>query len=245
MENLKQSKVKMFAVIVIIVAVAFCGNWLYKSRRVHFQDDMMRQVICLELGKNKGDKDITYREIEEIEELRIGPVGTFETIEDVAKCKNLKRLLVNVEITDRDAYYELYQKTEEGKMYYPSIDERKIEKVQDELEEILKKDKKIEVFRFTNVNESCNIKNFEFLKYAKNLQEIAISFGNIEDYSVLESCNKLKKVDLWYSNIESADNLLKLKNVEKFWLTGTPIAQNKKEINRLEKAFPDAWIITE
>ena len=245
MEKLKRSKIRMFTYVVIIVAVAFCGNWLYKNRRVHFEDDMMRQVICLELGKDKDSKDITYRELEQIEELRIGPVGTFETIEDVAKCKNLKQLLVNVEITDRDAYYELYQKTEDGKMYYPPIDEKKIKKVQDELEEILKRDKKIEVFRFTNVNESCNIKSFEFFKYAKNLREIGISFANAKDYSVLGNCSNLKKVDLWYSDIEIADNLLKLKNVEKFWLTGTPLAQNKEEISRLEKAFPDAWIITE
>jgi len=75
MEKLKRSKIKMFVFIVIIVAVVFCGNWLYKGRRVHFEDDMMRQVICLELGKDKDSKDVTYRDLETIEELRIGPVG--------------------------------------------------------------------------------------------------------------------------------------------------------------------------
>ena len=90
MEKLKRRKIKIFAYIVIIVAVAFCGNWLYKGRRVHFEDDMMRQVICLELGKNKDSHDVTYRELETIEELKIGLIGNFDTIEDVAKCKNLK-----------------------------------------------------------------------------------------------------------------------------------------------------------
>ena len=245
MEKLKRSKIRMFTYVVIIVAVAFCANWLYKNRRVHFEDDMMRQVICLELGKDKDSKDITYRELEQIEELRIGPVGTFETIEDVAKCKNLKQLLVNVEITDRDAYYELYQKTEDGKMYYPPIDEKKIKKVQDELEKILKRDKKIEVFRFTNVNESCNIKSFEFLKYAKNLREIGISFANAKDYSVLKNCSKLRSVDLWHSDIENVGVFLELKYVNRLILTGTPLAQNEEEIAKLKIAFPEAKIVVD
>ncbi len=245
MKKLKQSKVKIFAAIAIIAVVVFVGNWLYKGRKVHFADDKMRQVICLELGKDKDSQDVTYRELEKIEELRVGPVGEFETIVDVAKCKNLKRLLINVEITYRDRYYELYQKAEDGTMYYPPIDKAKVEKIRDELKEIFKKARKIEVFRFTNVNGSCNITDFKFLEYASNLKEIGISHANVGDYSVLENCNKLENVDLWYSNIEGADTLLKLKNVKKFWLTGTPLAENEKEISKLEKAFPDAWIITE
>ena len=245
MEKLKRSKIKIFAYVVIIAVVAFCGNWLYKGRRVHFEDDMMRQVICLELGKDKDSEDITYRDLEKLEKIEVGPVGEFETIIDVAKCKNLKELRVNVEITDRDASYELFQKTQEGLMYYPPVEKEKIIRVQEDLGKILKKLNKLEIFGITNVNESCNITDFTFLKNAKNLKKIDISHGNVEDYSVLENCSKLEIVDLWYSDIESADNLLKLKNVEKFWLTGTPLAQNKEEISRLEKAFPDAWIITE
>ena len=53
MEKIKQNKIKIFVYIVIIAVVAFAGNWLYKGRRVHFADDKMRQVICLELGKEQ------------------------------------------------------------------------------------------------------------------------------------------------------------------------------------------------
>ena len=70
-ENIRKNKAKYFVYLVIIVAVVFCGNWLYKGRRVHFEDDMMRQVICLELGKDKDSHDVTYRELETIEELKI------------------------------------------------------------------------------------------------------------------------------------------------------------------------------
>ena len=245
MEKLKRRKIKIFAYIVIIVAVAFCGNWLYKGRRVHFEDDMMRQVICLELGKDKDSQDVTYRELETIEELYIGPVGYFDTIEDVAKCKNLKNLRVNMSIGSEKASFELFEVTETGERYYPPVSEEKMERIQKDLEKILKNAKKIEEFGLSNVNDTFNLPDVEFLKYGKNLRDINIVYVNIKDFSVLENCSKLRSVDLWYSDIESADNLLKLKNVEKFWLTGTPLAQNKEEISRLEKAFPDAWIITE
>ena len=245
MEKLKRSKLKIFVYVVIIVAVVFCGNWLYKGRRVHFEDDMMRQVICLELGKDKDSHDVTYRELETIEELYIGPVGYFDTIEDVAKCKNLKLLLVNVEIAERETYYELYQKTENGKIYYPPVDEEKIVLVQDDLKEILKKLKKLEMFGFTNVNESCNITDFTFLKEAKNLKELALCFVNASDYSFLENYTELKKVDLEQSNIEKADVLLNLKNVNRLILTGTPLAQNEEELAKLKQAFPEAKIVAD
>ena len=245
MEKLKRSKIKMFVYVVIIVAVAFCGNWLYKGRRVHFEDDMMRQVICLELGKDKDFQDVTYRELETIEELEIGPIGNFETIEDVAKCKNLKKLWVNVEITEKVAYYEIFEKKENGMIYYPPVSQEKIKRIQKDLEKILKNAKLIEDFGFTNVNESLNIKNIDFLKYGKNLKILNISYANIEDYSVLKNCSKLEEIELWNDNIKTADVLLKLENIKKIWITGTPLAQNEEEIAKLKQAFPEAEIVVD
>ncbi len=245
MKKLNQSKIKVFAFIVIIVAVAFCGNWLYKGRRVHFEDDMMRQVICLELGKDRDSQDVTYRDLEGIEELEIGPVGTFETIEDVSKCKNLKKLRVNVEVTDRNASYDVYKKTETGENLLTILDVNQIESIQEDLEKIFKSAKKIENFGFSNFNESCNITKIDFLKDAKNLKRMGISYGNISDYSILENCKKLESIDLEQSNIDNADVLLKLKYVNRLILTGTPLAENEEEISRLEKAFPEAKIVVD
>ena len=168
MEKIKQNKIKIFVYIVIIVAIAFVGNWLYKGRKVHFADDKMRQVICLELGKDKDSHDVTYRDLEKIEELQIGLVGTFETIEDVAKCKNLKTLRVNRSIGRGKTCFELYEITETGKRYYPPLSKKKMERMQKDLEKILKSARKIEEFDFANVNDSFNISNMEFLKYGKN-----------------------------------------------------------------------------
>ena len=245
MSKLKKSKVKWIGCVILAIVLVICVNCLYKNRKVHFADDKMRQVICLELGKDKESQDVTYRDLEKIEELEIGPVGEFETIIDVAKCKNLKKLWVNVEITERNASYEVFEKTKTGVIYYPPVSKEKVKRIQKDLGEILKNAKAIEDFGFTNVNESLDIKNIEFLKYGANIKTINISYGNIEDYSMLEKCSKLEKVELWKSNIETADVLLKLKHVNKFWLTDTPLAQNVEEISRLEDAFPEAKIIVD
>lgn len=245
MKRLKRSKIKIFTYTIIIVAIAFVGNWLYKGRKVHFADDKMRQVICLELGKDKESQDVTYRDLETIEELEIGLVGMFETIEDVAKCKNLKSLRVNVLIQQGEPSFELYEVTETGERYYPPVSQEKMERIQKDLETILKSARKIEEFGFANVKNSFNISDMEFLKYGKNIKDITIAYANVGDYSILENCRKLESVDLWYSNIDRADTLLELKNVKKFWLTGTPLAEKEEEISKLETVFPDAWIITE
>ncbi len=245
MSKLKEKKVKWIGYVILAVVLLICVNYLYKNRRVHFEDDKMRQIICLELGKDKDSKDVTYRDLESIEELDIGPIGEYETIIDVAKCKNMKKLRVNVEITHRDLCYELFQKNEDGSMYYPLVDKKKLFKVQEELEKVSKKLKKLESFVFSNINESCNIKDFTFLENFKGLKELTLCFVNISDYSFLENCIELEKVDLEQSNMDNADVLLKLKYVNRLILTGTPLAENKEEISRLEKAFPEANIVVD
>ena len=245
MEKLKRGKIKIFAYIVIIAVVAFAGNWLYKGRRVHFADDKMRQVICLELGKDKDSHDVTYRDLETIEELEIGPVGEFETIIDVAKCKNLKKLWVNSSVPRGKVGFELYEVTETDERYYPPLGGEKIERIQKDLETILKSARKIEEFSFSNVNDTFNIPNIDFLKYGKNIKSITIAYANVKDYSVLEKCSKLQSIALWYSDIDSAEVLLRLRNINELLLTDTPLAQNEEEISKLQKAFPEARVVTE
>lgn len=243
MENIRKNKVKYFVLVASLVAIIFCGNWLYKGRRVHFADDMMRQVICLELGKDKDSQDVTYRDLETIEKLYIGPVGTFETIEDVAKCKNLKTLRVNMSIGMDKTSFELFEITETGERYYPPVSKEKMERIQKDLEKILKSAKKIEEFSYSNVNDTFDIPDIEFLKYGKNIKRIHIAYANITDFSVLKNCRSLRDVDLRYSAIDRADDLLKLKYVNRLILMDTPLAQNEEEISRLQKAFPEAKIV--
>ena len=245
MSKLKGNRIKVIVYIVVAVIIVCGGNWLYKSRRVHFEDDMMRQVICLELGKDKDSHDVTYRDLESIEELKIGPVGNFETIEDVAKCKNLKKLRVNVEVTEKDASYEVYKKTKTGENFLFALDENQIAKIQEDLEKIFKRANKIEDFRFSNFDESCNITKIDFFEYAKNLRELGISFANVKDYSTLKNCGELRSIDLWYSDIQNAEVLLELKYVNRLILTGTPLAQNEEEIAKLKQVFPEAKIVVD
>lgn len=243
MSKLKGNKIKVMGCIVIAVVIVCVGNWFYKGQRVHFADDKMRQVICLELGKEKESYDVTYRDLETIEELEIGPVGEFETIIDVAKCKNLKKLWVNSSVTRGKVGFELYEVTETDERYYPPLSEKKMERIQKDLKTILKSARKIEEFGFSNVNDTFNVSDMDFLKYGKNIKSITIAYANITDYSVLGNCGKLQRIALWHSDINNADDLLKMKNIDRLLLTDTPLAQNEKEMDRLKKAFPEAKII--
>ena len=55
----------------------------------------------------------------------------------------------------------------------------------------------------------------------------------------------MRSVDLWYSDIESAEVLLKLKYVNRLILAGTPLAENEKEVAKLRQAFPEAKIVAD
>lgn len=245
MSKVKRNRIKVIGCIIVAVVIVCVGNWLYKGRKVHFADDKMRQVICLELGKDKESQDVTYRDLEKIEELEIGPVGEFETIIDVAKCKNLKKLWVNSSVPRGKVGFELYEVTGTDERYYPLLSEEKMERIQKDLETILKSARKIEEFSFSNVNDTFNIPNIDFLKYGKNIKSITIAYANVKDYSVLEKCSKLQSIALWHSDIDSAEDLLSLKNINELLLTDTPLAQNEKEISKLQKAFPEARVVTE
>lgn len=245
MSKVKRNRIKVIGCIIVAVVIVCVGNWIYKGRRVHFADDKMRQVICLELGKDKDSHDVTYRDLETIEELEIGPVGEFKTIIDVAKCKNLKKLWVNSSVPRGKVGFELYEVTGTDERYYPPLSEKKMERIQKDLKTILKSARKIEEFSFSNVNDTFNIPNIDFLKYGKNIKSITIAYANVKDYSVLEKCSKLQSIALWHSDIDSAEDLLSLKNINELLLTDTPLAQNEKEISKLQKAFPEARVVTE
>ena len=66
MSKLRRNKVKLMGCVVLIAALLIGGNRLYKNRKVHFADDKMRQVLCLELGKDKNSQDVTFRDLEKL-----------------------------------------------------------------------------------------------------------------------------------------------------------------------------------
>lgn len=243
MKKLNGKWIKVIIIVIIAVGGVIFFQQMYVERRVDFADDKMRQVICLALKKDANAQDVTYREIEKIEELRIGPIGEFKTLEDIEKCKNLKVLIINTDFSGEQSDYKIYKKNDIGKMQFSIVEEARILEIEKELEEIFNKVHGIEEFRITNARGNCGISKIEFLKNAKNLKELAICFEDIDDYDALEDCERLEIIDLSESDIDNADVLMKLKKVQKFWLTGTPLAENKEEIQKLREAFPEAEII--
>ena len=234
-------KLRIIVSVIIIVLVICFVRQLYRERKVEFADDKMRQVICLELGKDKDGDEVMYKELDKIEKIKVGAIGDFETLEDLAKCREIKELWVNVGILSTDASYKLFEKNQLDNVY-PPAPTKKIPEIEKNLDEIFKNNKGIEKFLFSNHEESCNIKSLEFLKYAHKLKKLGISYGNLGDYSDIEYCRNLESLDLLYCDIKSADLLLKLKNIKTIDLTGTPLSKNEKEMKRLQDALPDVEI---
>ena len=157
----------------------------------------------------------------------------------------MQKVWVNSSVPQGEVGFELYEITETEERYYPPVSKEKMERIQKDLEKILKSARKIEEFSFSNVNNTFNLTDIEFLKYGKNIEDILIAYANISNFSVLENCSKLRSVDLWYSDIESAEVLLKLKYVNRLILAGTPLAENEKEVAKLRQAFPEAKIVAD
>lgn len=248
MKKNRKKSIKIFMIImsiIIIIGLVITAQQIYKERKVEFADDMMRQVMCLKLGYDTDYQKLTYREIEKIEELRIGPVGEFETLEDISKCKNLKVLIINTDFPVNVPDYELYKKEENGNFEFSVVEDSKVLKMQEDLEKIFRKVPGIEKFIITNAKENFPITEINFLREAKNVKDLSVCFESIQDYSALEECKSLEELDLWNSDIDSAKPLLKLKNIKRIDLTGTPLSEDEEELEKLKEAFPDAKMIIE
>ena len=236
----KKKRVGIIAAVILII-IAYLVYQLYRERKVEFADDKMRQVICLELGKDKDGDEVMYKELDKIEKIKVGAIGDFETLEDLAKCREIKELRVNVWLLAADASYEVYE-AEQLQKIHPSASKEKIPEIEKNLTEIFKSNRRMEIFTFWNDEQSCDIKSLKFLKYASNIEILYLNYLNVGDYSAIECCGKLENLELWCCDIETADSLLGLKNIKTIDLTGTPLSKNEKEMKRLQDALPDVEI---
>lgn len=76
------------------IAVIFALLVLYSITFVHFKDKNMGIRLAYETGK-KSRFFVTQADLDQIEEISIGPTCYYETIIDLAKCHNMRRLVIN------------------------------------------------------------------------------------------------------------------------------------------------------
>ncbi|WP_075718726.1 hypothetical protein [Roseburia sp. 499] len=225
----------------ILIASIIClvTYFIHENSRVRFKDINMGISICGSIGYGYPVtvEDVRVRDLAKVKKLTIGNPQNYTTLEDIKKCKKLEELHI-IDYAGADTSdYAVRLAVQEQEMK-----EEQVEEFQRELSQVLPKLRNLKSFMFTNTYGKCDIYNIDFLKGCKNLEEVSICHSNVKDYSVLSQLPRLKRIDLCYSSIETADDLLQLKEIEVIWVDNTPLAANEKEVQRLKEAFPEAEI---
>lgn len=234
----KQVVMGILSAVLVLLIIYF---W-HTNSYVHFKDINMGISICDSVGDGYDPlvtiADVRYKELAQIKELRIGNPQNYTTLADIKKCKEVEEVSI-LGYAGADITYETLSLNKvENK-----ANESQIEEFQEELAEVLPKLHKLKSFVFTNAQEKCELQNIDFLAECSNLETVSIFYCNVKDYSVLSQLPKLREVELKNSDISNADDLIGADKLERIEISNTPLAMDKKEIEKLKKAFPKADII--
>lgn len=238
-----KAKKKHFAIRTLLaVFVLLIIYFWHANSYVHFEDINMGISIC---GSAEGVydtlitvEDIRYRELEKVKELCIGNPQNYTTLTDMKKCKETEK--VNIL---GYAGADVANKTFQWSRVKSKASEKQIKEFQEGLKDVLPKLRKLKSFTFSDAYEKCKLQNIDFLAECNKLETVSIFYGNVKDYSVLSQLPKLKEVRLYDSDISNAEDLIGANQLELIELRNTPLSMDKKEVEKLQKAFPKAEII--
>ena len=245
--------------LVIVIAIVVMVQ-INNAHKVVLEDETMAELIAKNVGVESVDK-LRIEDLEKIEILNIGYTGYYDTLVDIEKCPNLKRLIIGYPQYTM-AYYAFVGR----EMPAPESKER-VKQIEKELESILEKCPDLEDIYISNEGENCKLDNIEFLKKGKNLGAICLFYQSDIDYSVISECTKLQFLSLHCcdisdlsmigglenldslvltgTNVSEATDILKLKNLSFFRIADTPLAENEEQLNLIQKQFPELKIETE
>lgn len=236
---IKMNKIKVGIIVAVVLAAII---FLYKICFVSFEDKNMAKVIAFNLNKD-NPYFITRKDLDKITHIGIGPTNNYDTIVDLAKCKNLKVFVLN----DYDyGFGEFFF----GKGRLSNVeDEEKVEKIQNDLKIIFKECPNITSFRVPPTHYRYEgvegLENFEqkmyiqftdisFLEEANNLDFLSLEGQkSIADYSVLDGLMKLEIIYLNDSNISDVSGLINRDSLRVLSIVGTPACEEMmKEENQ-------------
>ena len=231
-------------------------NLLDNNSKVTFEDDEMAKVIAEFAGVNVSK--IREEDLEKVEVLNIGYTGYYDTLVDIEKCPNLKRLMVGYPEEAFDKY------PFKSKPIPKPETEEKIYQIENELEGILEKCPNLTTIYLSNEKGNCELKDLEFLKKGKNLEVINLFYQSEIDYSAISECTKLQCLTLFYcdvsdlemigkleklecmdlrgTNVLEATDILKLKKLSFFMITDTPLAEKEEQLELIQNKFPELEI---
>ena len=234
---MNKKMVEIIISIVLILAAICIGIKCWNNREVEFADGNMAKVIGATIyRKEVTTEKITYEQLKTISDLNIAYTGYYKTIKDIEKCKNIESLSMNGNVRKYKPAYWIAEGKIERELTYEEV-----EKLQEELTEILPKLPKLKSLDLGNL-EGCEWTSVEFLKCCNELEELDLYSCVANDYSILKECKKLKSIYLWNCNISSADDIIGLENIEYITLRNTPLGDEPEEVKKLQEAYPDAVV---
>lgn len=209
----------LIAIIALIIAVL-----IDNSHKVAFEDETMAEMISKSAGVGTVD-EIRENDLEKIEELNIGYTGYYDTLVDIEKCTNLRRIIIGY--PDCAMSYYPFAGREEPE---PESKER-VKQIEKELGSILEKCPNITMIYLSNENGNCELDNIEFLKKGKKLAVVNLYYQADIDYSPLSEIPHLKGLSFDGCNISKLDMLDGLTELESLWITECDVSKAGQIVN--------------
>lgn len=240
---MKKKLLCMSGVLVVVVIAVIVGIKVFSMKQkellvLPFVDEEMKNTLInatvqCEIIEKKADFRLEC--LDQIEWLNIGYTGYYTTLEDVKLCKNLYALHIGMpKASLGDHYYNnWYMK--------PKQESReKISQIENELADILQSCTQLRALYIHNDEGTCELKSVDFLEYGGNLTSLWLWRQRDLDYSLIYNCTnlhildlsasdisdlegisalkELKMLDLRYTNISEAGEIVNLHNLEHLWL---------------------------
>ena len=243
------STMMLMAVIALVVAVL-----IDNSHKVAFEDATMAEMISKSAGVETVDK-IRENDLEKIEVLNIGYTGYYDTLVDIEKCTNLRRLIIGY------PDYKLTNYPFAGREEPKPESKERVKQIEKELGSILEKCPNITTIYLSNENGNCELDNVEFLKKGKKLIVVSLYYQGDIDYSPIseiphlnmlsfEECNmtELNMLDgltelesLWIEkcDVSKAGEIVNVKSLKELEIEDTPLAGNAEELEIIFENCPN------
>lgn len=246
------------SIIVLMIVIALIIVFMIdNSHKVVFEDEAMEEIISMSAGVESVDK-FRVDDFEKVEILNISYTGYYDTLVDIEKCPNLRKLIIGYPDYRLAHYYFA-----DREMPEPESKER-VKQIEKELGSILEKCPNLTTIYISNEKGNCELDNIEFLQKGKNLTSISLYYQTDIDYSVISECTELQFLSLYYSkisdlgmiselehledlyiegtNVSEAKDILKLKKLNHLEIADTPLAEKEEQLELIHKQFPEANI---
>ena len=237
-ENEKKG-LQAMAVFMVAALLALLTFLSYEeAHRVRFADRRVGNAITMSSGTGKKTEDFRVEDFAKVEELFLGTPSYYETLSDIERCVNLKRLEIGVR---------------GGRDWIPEeediLGEEGIARLERELADILESCGQLEYLYIYNGNGTCRLSSLEFLEKGKKLKYLLLYQMGKLDYSSVSSCSSIWSLMLIGCSVTESDlrEIGRMENLHALCLAGAPITElgSIAELENLEMLFLDGTAIAE